>query len=75
MCPGKYYLFTVDMSGTLHRKLSIWGQRRGARKWILCEVVGGWIEGDERVKAIVLARIKIVKNFFKTSESYSGLAA
>jgi len=36
------------------------------------DVVGGWVEEDGRVKAIVLARIKVVENFSKSSKSCSG---
>jgi hypothetical protein len=56
---------TVDVSG-----------KDGAQESGYCaDVVGGWIEGDGWVKAIVLARIKVVENFSKSSESCSGLAA
>jgi len=34
---------------------------------------GGRVEGGGAVKAIVLARIKVVKKFFKSSKSCSGL--
>jgi len=48
----------------------------GAQESGYCaDVVGRWLEGDGRVKAIVLARIKVVENFSQTSESCSGLAA
>jgi hypothetical protein len=68
--------FSVDMSETLHRKLSMLAACDGAQKSGYCaDVVGGWVEGDGRVKAIVLARIKVVKKFSKSSESCSGLAA
>ena len=36
------------------------------------DAAGGWIEGGGGVRAIVLARIKVVKNFFKPSKSRSG---
>jgi hypothetical protein len=76
ICQGKYYLFTVDMSESLYHKLSILAAKTGRKKVDQsADVVGGWVEGDGRVKAIVLARIKVVENFSKTSESCSGLAA
>jgi hypothetical protein len=76
ICQGKYYLFTVDMSESLYHKLSMLAACDGAQEsGYSADVVGGWIEGDERVKAIVLARIKVVENFSQTSESCCGLAA
>jgi hypothetical protein len=39
------------------------------------DVVGGWIEGDEPVKAIILATITVVKKFSKSSQSLIYLAA
>ena len=68
--------FTVDMPETLHRKLSMLVACDGAQESRYCaDAVGGWVEGGRRVKAIVQARIKVVENFSKTSESCSGLAA
>jgi len=52
------------------------GSQDGAQESGDCaDVVGGWVEGDGRVKVITLAHIKVVKNFSKPSESCSGLAA
>jgi len=52
------------------------GDKDGAQESGDCaDVVGGWVEGDGRVKAIVVARIKIVENFSKPSKFCSGLAA
>ena len=68
--------FTVDMSETLHHKLSMLAAKTGRKKVDQsADAVGRWMEGGRRVKAIVLARIKVVENFSKTSESRSGLAA
>jgi hypothetical protein len=76
ICQGKYHPFTVDMSESVHRKLSVLAAKTGRNKVDQsADVVGGWVEGDGRVKAILLARIKLVKNFSRTSESCSGLAA
>ncbi|HSF76561.1 MAG TPA: hypothetical protein VLA84_22390 [Microcoleus sp.] len=67
--------FTVDMSETLHRKLSMLAAKTGRKKVDQsADAVGGWFEGSGRVKAIVLARFKVVKNFSKPSKSCSGLA-
>jgi hypothetical protein len=64
------------MSESLHRKLSMLAARTGRKKVDpSADAVGGWIEGGGRVKATVLARIKVVENFSKPSESWSGLAA
>ena len=64
------------MSESLYRKLLMLAAKMGRKKVDQsADVVGGWVEGDGRVKAIVLARIKVVENFSKTSESCSGLAA
>jgi hypothetical protein len=64
------------MSESLYRKLSMLAACDGAQESGDCaDVVGGWVEGDGRVKAIALARIKVVENFSKPSESWSGLAA
>jgi hypothetical protein len=67
----------VDVSESLYRKLSMLVACDGAQESGDCaDVVGGWVdEGDGRVKAILLARIKLVKNFSRTSEPCSGLAA
>jgi hypothetical protein len=68
--------FTVDMSESLRRKLSMLAAKTGRKKVNQsADVVGGWVEGGGRVKAIVLARIKVVKKFSKSSKSCSGLAA
>ena len=64
------------MSESLYHKLSMLAAKTGRNKVNQsADVVGGWVKGDERVKAIFLARIKLVKNFSRTSESCSGLAA
>ena len=74
--PRKILPFTVDMSESLYRKLSMLAACDGAQESGDCaDVVGGWVEGGGRVKAIVLAGIKVVENFSKPSESCSGLAA
>jgi hypothetical protein len=39
------------------------------------DAVGGWVERDGRVKAIVLACIKVVNKFSKPSKSLIFLAA
>ena len=77
ICPEKYYPFSVDMPESVHRKLSMLAACDGAQESRLsqADVVGGWVEGARRVKAIVLARIKVVKKFSKSSKSCSGLAA
>jgi predicted DNA-binding protein len=68
--------FTVDMSESLHRKLSMLAAKTGRKKVdIVRMLLEDGIEGGGRVKAIVLARIKVVKNFSKSSKSCSGLAA
>jgi hypothetical protein len=64
------------MSEFVYRKLSVLAAKTGRHKVDQsADVVGEWIEGDGRIKAIFLARIKLVKNFSRTSESCSGLAA
>jgi len=64
------------MSKSIHRKLSVLAPKTGRKKVDKsADAVGGWIEGDGRVKAIVLACIKVVKKFSKSSKSCSGLAA
>jgi len=66
--------FSVDMSESLHRKLSMLAAMTGRKKVDQStDVVGGWVEGGGRVKAIVLPRIKV--KFSKSSKSCSGLVA
>jgi len=63
------------MSESVYRKLSVLAACDGAQESGYCaDVVGGWVEGDRRVKAIVLARIKVVKKFSKSSKSCSERA-
>jgi len=51
------------------------GGKDGAQESGYCaDAVERGVEGDGRVKATVLARIKVVENFSKPSESCSGLA-
>lgn len=65
--------FTVDMSETLHRKLSMLAAKTGRKKVDQnAGAVGGWFEGGGRVKAIVLARFKVVKKFSKPSKFCRG---
>jgi hypothetical protein len=64
------------MSESLYHKLSMLAAKTGRQKVDQsADVVVGWVEGDGWVKAIVLARIKVVENFSKPSEFCSGLAA
>jgi|GEM_PF-1899327 len=64
------------MPESVHRKLSMLAVKTGRKKVDRsADVVGGWVKGGGRVKAIVLARFKLVKNFSKSSKSCSGLAA
>ena len=64
------------MSESLYHKLSMLAVKTGRKKVDQSsDAVGRWIEGDGRVKAIVLARIKVVENFSKPPESCIGLAA
>ncbi|MEG4396632.1 hypothetical protein [Microcoleus sp. BROC3] len=68
--------FTVDMSEEEHRKLSMLAARTGRKKVDQSAgAAGRWIEGGGGIKAIFVARIKVVKNFSKPSKFCSGLAA
>lgn len=68
--------FSVDMSESVHGKLSMLAACDGAQESDQsANVVGGWIEGDGRVKAIVLVPITVVKKFSKSSKSLIDLAA
>ena len=71
-----YKKLSLDMSVGRAAQTVDAGGKDGAQESGYCaDVVGGWVEGGRRVKAIVLARIKVVKNFSKSSKSCSGLAA
>jgi len=56
--------FTVDMSvGRVPPTVDAGGKDGAQESGYCADVVGGWVEGGRRVKAIVLARIKVVKKF------------
>jgi hypothetical protein len=68
--------FSVDMSESVHRKLLMLAAKTEHKKVNQsADVLGGWIEGDGRVKTIVLAPITVVKKFSKSSKSLIDLAA
>ena len=53
--------FTMDVSESLHSKLSMLAARTGRKKVDSADAAGGWVEGGGRVGAIILARIKVIK--------------
>jgi hypothetical protein len=66
----------MDMPESVHCKLSMLAAKTDRKKVNQsANVVGECVEGGGWVKAIVLARFKVVKNFSKPSKSCSGLAA
>jgi hypothetical protein len=67
----------MDMPESVHCKLSMLAAKTERKKVNQsANVVGGCVEGGGWVKAIVLARIKVVKKFSKSSKSCcSALAA
>jgi hypothetical protein len=64
------------MSESLYRKLLMLAAKMGRKKVDQsADAVGGWVERDGRVKAIVLTCIKVVNKFSKPSKSLIFLAA
>jgi hypothetical protein len=58
--------FSVDMSESVHRKLSMLAAKTGRKKVEQsADVAGGWVKGSGWAKAIVLARIMMKKKFWR----------
>jgi hypothetical protein len=58
--------FTVDMSETLHRKLSMLAAKTGRKKVNQsADAAGGWVKGSGWAKVIVLARITMMMKFWR----------
>jgi len=67
--PGKEATvrFSVDMSESVHRKLSMLAACDGAQESgpSQADAAGGWVKGSGWAKAIVLAPIMMMKKFWR----------
>ena len=63
-----------DKEATVRFTVDIGSKDEAQKSGYRADVVGGWVEGGRRVKAIIVAHIKVVKKFSKPPKSLISLA-